>query len=326
MEIVIAIALIVASIIAIGEGADWLTDSLSPVARRLGVTGSFVGLILVSAGVSLPEILVAVYASLQGHPALSLGVIIGSIMVNIGLMSGITALVRPLKVPTHLVLRDGLFSIVVPILVLAVASGGLISRIEGLAFLLLFIPYLVNVYLLEARASHDQKQMRMKEVETALNLVGFEFSNLKPGILAFILGLGIVLFGSQVFATQMITLVRAFAIPEVVIGLTLGAVGPSLPNIFAAYTAAKKGMGEIAVAETLGSNIFTLLVTLGITALISPVVVSSRWLDYDLPLMVAMSFLLFLFILTKKTLSKFEGAILLGAYLAILLVQLVVSY
>ncbi|MBI2617714.1 calcium/sodium antiporter [Candidatus Gottesmanbacteria bacterium] len=313
------------SILAIGKGSDWLTDSLIPIAHKLGVSGSSVGLILVSIAVSLPEILVAVYATVQGYPTISLGVILGSIICNIGLMTGLSALVRPLRVSRTIILRDGVFSIVVPILVFAVSTGGQITRIDGIALFLLFIPYVINVFLQEKRISSEEKEARMKEVEIELELIGFEFGTLKSGWASFVLGLLLLLGGAQLFANQLISIAAQFGVSELLIGLTIGALGPSIPNIIAAYTATKKGMGEIAVSETLGSNIFTLLVTLGISAMLSPIEISSQWLTFDIPALIVMSFLLFVFILTKKTISKHEGIILLGGYISILLIQIFMS-
>ena len=147
MAIVFSFLLLAASIVAIGKGSDWLSDSLLPLAKRLGLSGASVGLILVSVAVSLPEILVAVYATVRGHPDIGLGVVLGSIVCNIGLMTGLCALIRPLRVSRTTLLRDGIFSLVVPILVFAVSNGGQITRFEGLAFLLLFVPYVINVFL-----------------------------------------------------------------------------------------------------------------------------------------------------------------------------------
>ena len=326
MEGLISFFLIAGSILTIGKGSDWLTDSLIPIARKLGVSGSSVGLILVSAAVSLPEILVAMYATLSGFPAISLGVVLGSIICNIGLMTGLSALVKPLKVSVTTILRDGVFSIVVPILVFAVSTGGQITRLEGFAFFLLFISYTINVLLYEKQRTPAQKSAHVQEVLIELDLIGFDFGKLKPGWFSFGLGLLFLLGGAQVFGGQLINLAQQFRINELVIGLTLGALGPSIPNIVAAYNATKKGMGEIAVSETLGSNIFTMLVTLGISAMLAPVVISDEWLNFDLPALILMSFLLFVFILTKHTISKREGFILLSGYVGIVMIQIVRSF
>lgn len=321
VEIILIFLLIGLSVLAIGKGSDWLSDSLIPIAKRLGVSGVAVGLILVSVAVSLPEILVSIYTTLRGSPAMGLGVVLGSIICNIGLMTGLSALIRPLAVTRQTILRDGIFSITVPILVFAVSSGGSITRVEGLAFFVLFIPYVVNVFLQEGRKTDTYAGQDVKDVVIRLQLLGFDFGKLKSGWLSFLLGLGLLLVGAQVFSIQLIDLAKKMEINELFIGLTLGALGPSIPNIMAAVQAARKGMGEIAVSETLGSNIFTLLVTLGILAMLSPISMTEEWLSFDLPATLFMSFLLFAFLLTGKTISRLEGGILLAAYLFILVLQ-----
>lgn len=325
MFILVPLLLTGLGILLMGKGADWLTDSLIPLARRLGVSGIAVGLILVSAAVSLPEVLVAVITAAQGFPAISLGVVLGSIICNIGLMTGLCAIIRPLRVKKALILRDGIFSIIIPILVFAVGAGGQITRLEGGAFLLLFIPYLINIVLQERQQSPEQQSADMQEIEMELDFIGIDIGKMKPGWLSFSLGTALLLMGSQLFSMQLVWFAGNLGIDELVIGLTVGALGPSLPNIAAAYQATRRGMGDIAVSETLGSNVFTLLVTLGITAMFSPVAISSRWLSFELPMLVVMSFLLFLFLLTRQEISRLEGAILLGGYLSIIGVQLFIA-
>lgn len=326
MDLLFTVSLLILGILLLGKGSDWLTDSLIPIAKKLGVSGVSVGLILVSIAVSLPEVLVAVFATIRGYHTLSLGVVLGSIICNIGLMSGFCAILKPLPVTTNIILRDGIFSLVVPVLVLAVSSEGEITRFEGLAFFLLFIPYAINVFLQERRITSTEKQKQQEEIEVELALIGFEFGKLKPGWISFFLGLALLLIGTKFFGDELIHLADGFGFNELLIGTTLGALGPSLPNIGAAYSATKKGMGEIAVSETLGSNIFTLLVTLGISAMIAPITIAQQWLIVDLPILLIMSTLLFLFLLTKKCISRLEGVILLGCYLAAVALQVWLSF
>jgi cation:H+ antiporter len=322
MQFLLPVLLTLLSILLMGKGSDWLTDSLIPIARRLGVSAIAVGLILVSAAVSLPEILVAVLTTIQGYPSISLGVVLGSIICNIGLMTGFCAIVRPLRVKKSLILRDGIFSLVIPILVFAVGAGGQITRLEGGAFLFLFLPYVINIVLQERQQSPAQRDQERREIEVELDLLGFTFGKLKPGWLSFTLGTGVLLIGTQLFSSQLIWFAKNLSFDELIMGLTIGALGPSLPNIVAAYQATKRGMGDIAVSETLGSNVFTLLVTLGLSALLSPVAISPRWLTFELPALIVMSFLLFFFLLTKQAISRLEGAMLLGGYIAIVAVQI----
>jgi len=322
MEFAVIIISLVLGVLSIGKGADWFTDSLIPVARKLGVSGVAVGLILVSIAVSLPEILVAVNAIIQGYPNISLGVALGSIICNIGLMTGLSAVIKPLRVHKYVILRDGIFSIIIPILVFAVGSSGTLTRIEGFAFMLLFIPYVINVFMQERLANKLQKEKDFREIEIELNLLGFDFGKLKPGWFTFFLGLILLLFGAQLFSNTLIQIVKIFPLNEIIVGLTIGAIGPSVPNIMAAYKATTKGMGTIAVSETLGSNIFTLLVTVGFLAFISPVTISQRWIFFDIPAMIIMSLMLFIFMITRKTISKVEGSILMGSYIIILVIQI----
>ncbi len=316
---------ILLAILLIGKGSDWLTDSLIPLARKLRVSGVSVGLILVSVAVSLPEILVAVYTIIRGHPILTFGVILGSVFCNIGLMTGLSAFVRPLRATNHLILRDGIFSLVVPVLVFAVADGGQITRAEGLSFFLLFVPYVINVFLLERQTTSEERSREEKELEMELGLLGFDFGKLKPGLLTFAAGTAVLLGGSYLFSRELIYLAEQIKISELIIGLTLGAIGPSIPNIAAAYKAAKRGFGEIAVSETYGSNIFTLLVTLGIAAMLSPFDIAPQWLRFDLPALLVMSALLFFFSITKKAISKLEGGILLFGYIAVVILQILLG-
>ncbi len=321
MDFLLIFLFLVVGVLLLGKGSDWLTQSLIPLSRKLGVSTVSVGLIVVSVAVSLPEILVAVTFSAKGHQAISLGVVLGSIVCNIGLMTGLCAIIRPLKVSTHLILRDGIFSLIVPILVMAVCYRGQVSRFEGLAFFLLFIPYAVNVFLLEKRRRRGQLEHDRRELAVEMELAGFTFGKVKPGWISFLLGLALLLLGSQIFSDQLIALATAIGGNELLLGATLGALGPSIPNITAAYAATKKGMGEIAVSETLGSNIFTLLVTLGISAMISPLTISRQWIVFDLPALFGMSLLLFTFLLTRKEISRLEGSILLGSYVCVMGLQ-----
>ncbi|MBI2635785.1 sodium:calcium antiporter [Candidatus Peregrinibacteria bacterium] len=325
MFLIVAFLFTGLGILLMGKGSDWLTASLIPIARRLGVSGVAVGLILVSTAVSLPEILVAVLTTMQGYLAISLGVVLGSIICNIGLMTGFCAIIRPLKVKKSLILRDGIFSIIIPILIFAIGASGEITRLEGGALFLLFIPYLVNIFMQEKQLSPEERSKEIQEIEMELDFIGFNFGKMKANWLSFILGTALLLVGAHIFSQQLVWFASTLGIDELLIGLTLGALGPSLPNIFAAYKATKKGMGDIAVSETLGSNVFTLLVTLGIAAMLSPVAISSRWLSFELPALIVMSLLLFFFLLTKQTISRLEGAVLLGGYLGIVAIQIVIA-
>ena len=314
---------ILISILLIAKGSDWLTDSLVPIARKLKTSNISVALILVSMVVSLPEILVAVDTGLKGYQAISLGVIFGSIICNIGLMVGLPALIRPLSVSKNMILRDGIFSLVIPILIFALASGGEINRLHGAALLLLFIPYLTNVFLQEKNTEYNEEALK-RDIDIELELIGIDLGHLKAGWLSFILGILLLLTGAYLFSNQLVALVEIFNLDPLFIGMTLGALVPSLPNVAAAYKATKRGLTEVAVSEAIGSNVFTLLVTTGIIAIINPIIVEKSWITFDIPIMMWISFLLFIFMTTNRGISRKEGFILLMSYLATLVIQFMI--
>lgn len=312
---------IIISIILISKGSDWLTDSLIPIAKKLKTTNISVGLILISAVVSLPEILVAGYAAISGHQDIGIGVAIGSIICNIALMTGLSALIKPLKVTRNMILRDGIFSIIVPILIFAISQDGEITRIDGLAIFLLFIPYLINVFLQEKNIAKNEFAQEKREVEVELDLIGWGFGKIKAGWQSFILGISMLLGGTYLFSYQLTQIVEIFGMDPVFVGMTIGAAIPSIPNIASAYKATVRGLTEVAVSETIGSNIFTLLVTVGIISMLTPISVRPQLIIFDIPMIMIMSFLLFFFSITKSSISKKEGVILLGGYIGILISQ-----
>jgi cation:H+ antiporter len=289
----------------------------------MGTSHTAVGLILVSALVSLPEILVALIAAFLGHPVISIGVVIGSIICNIGLMSGVTAVRNPIKVDRSSIVRDGVFSVVFAVVVMALAFDGVITRFEGLALFLLFLPYIITVW-------EDEKlkglESREKDFETAMvemNMIGMQFGKLRAGPATFVLGAALLLFGSRLFSTSLVDLARISGLSDLIIGLTFGAIGPSIPNITAAWSANARKMDGVVIGETLGSNIFTLLVTLGVLSLVAPLTISPSWIAFDIPAMVIMSFVFLFFMIHRRELTRVEGALLLALYAFILGMQIV---
>jgi cation:H+ antiporter len=312
----------VLGLIMLSKGSDWLTDSISPLARKLGTSHSAVGLIMVSIMVSLPEILVAVLATFLGHPVIGLGVIFGSIICNIGLMTGLNAFIKPLHIERQIIIRDGVFSVVFAVVVMAISYDGMISRFEGLALLLLFIPYIITVWEEEKNKSPESREKELQETMIELDMIGMQFGKMQAGLLSFVLGTILLLAGSQIFTDSLIRIAETSGLSDLIIGLTLGAIGPSIPNIVAAYKAGQKGMDSVVVSETLGSNIFTLLVTLGILSLVAPITLQPDWIRFDIPIMVVMSFALLLFMVTKRRLTRFEGGLLFFSYIIVLIAQI----
>jgi cation:H+ antiporter len=319
LELLINVFISLVGIILITKGSDWATDSMIPIARRLGTSYLAVGLILVSIMVSLPEIIISVYATVRGHFGISFGVIIGSVICNIGLMTGISGMIRPLPVSKTLILRDGIFAVCLALLIYVLARDSVIDRVEGIFLFLMFIPYLIVVWNQEKRLEPGQKDIELKNIELRLNVAGLQFGKMKAGMLTFFLGTVLLLFGSYIFSDSLISLAKISGLSDIFIGLTIGAIGPSIPNIAAAIQGTLKDIEDVAVSETLGSNIFTLLVSLGILSMIRPLEITPRMFGFDIPIMVVMSGMLLAFmIFNKKTVTRFEGFVLFGSYAFVL--------
>ncbi len=319
-EIILVIIMLIGGIIILTKGSAWMTDSLIPLAEKLGTTYIAIASILVSIMLSIPEIFVAIYAFLRGHEGISLGVIIGSIICNIGLMTGLSAMIKPLSVDGRVVIRDGVYAFIISIIVFLFGFDLNYNRTEGLTLLLLFIPYIVNVWFFEKWTTKQARKEELKEIKDELKVIGLAGFKLKPGIFVFIIGSVSLLLGSYLFSDSLIKIAKLTGLSEIFIGLTIGAIGPSIPNIISAVHGTIKNYTKIAITETFGSDIFTLLVTLGLLAVLTPFSIDKRWLEFDIPIMLFMTFMMMFFIFKghvkkEKSILPYEGAILVVFYI-----------
>lgn len=324
--IVLVIILAIIGILFITKGSDWMTDSLVPVAERLGTTYIAVASILVSVMLSIPEIFVAVYAFFMGHEGISLGVIIGSIICNIGLMTGLSAMIKPLSVDSRVVIRDGVFALIISLIVFVFGYDLGYDRKEGITLLLLFVPYVINVWFFEKWATKKARKEELKEIKGELSAAGLRVWELKPSVSLFIVGSAFLLIGSYVFSDSLITFAKLTGISDVLIGLTVGAIGPSIPNIVSAIHGTVKNYNKIAITETFGADIFTLLITLGLLAVLTPFSIEPKWVYFDIPVMIFMTLLMMFFIYRghvkkEKAIVRKEGAALVLFYILFIILN-----
>jgi len=315
---IIEIALVVIGLFLILKGSELVTDAAVPLARFLDTTYVAVGLVLVSVLLSLPELFVSVSAMLKGHSGIGIGVIIGSIIVNLGLIIGISAVIRPLKIPRHVITRDSVFMLIATMVVsLIVLEDFQVTQRDGIVFLLLFIPYLVNIHEQEkALALKERKresEMITKTLQFTGKIAGTEIV-IHDSRVIFVAGIGMLLLGTEFFTESLITLASGLGVSEILIGLTLGALGPSIPNLAAALQAVRRGYDELAVSETIGSNIFTLLITLGIIAIARPFQIDVITAVVTAPALLLVTVAFFVFTL-KGTITRIDGATLIAFYL-----------
>jgi cation:H+ antiporter len=327
--ILIAIGFLLIGLFLIWLGSDWMTDSLIPVAKHLGTSYVAIASLIVSIMLSIPEIFTSIYSYSMGFLDISLGVVIGSIMCNIALMTGLSAIFKPLHIDKEVLVRDGLFMLVMIAIVFVLGFDLQYTRAEGSVLMLLFIPYALNVWFGEKWNNTRKKKARLTELEKDLSDLGFGPFKLKPGYLGFFLGTIIMLGGSYFFSKSLISFAELTNIPSVIIGLTLGAIGPSMPNIISAVQGTMKGYKTIAIAETFGSNVFTLLVTFGLIIVLEPVRITTKLLFFDITWMGVMHLLMLAFIVKgfiakESAILRVEGVALVIFYFVLLVVHIIV--
>lgn len=306
-------------------GGELLVRGSVRVAAMMGVSPLLIGLTLVGFGTSTPELVTSVQAAAIGSPGIAVGNIVGSNIANILLILGISALILPLAVESRALRRDG--GIVVGSALLLAAAGwsfGL-GRATGLAFVALLGLYLFYAYRTERRVSEGHtalfdKAEAAEQVDPAL--VPPEASGgAGPGgwavpLVTAIAGLTIIVLGGRWLVAGAIDLARIAGMSEAAIGLTVVAVGTSMPELVTSVVAAMRRQAEVAVGNVLGSNIYNVLGIGGVTGLIAPTAVPPEMLAFDIPVMIGASLLLLLFAATGATISRREGGVLLALYAA----------
>lgn len=293
-------------------GGELLIRGSLAAAKRLGVSPLLSGLIIVGFGTSSPELVVSVNAAIGGRPDIAIGNVVGSNISNILLILGICAVISPLAVKPLVLRRDAATVVAASILfmVLVLVGGSALGRIDAMIFLIALFTYLVWAYWSEshhAAPSGDLYQAEAEELSAAPKSVLWT-------VISVILGLLLLIGGSQVLLIGAIGIAKHFNVPEAVIGLTLVAVGTSLPELSISVIAAIRRHADVAVGNILGSNIFNLLGIMGVSSLLQPLPVHERILHFDQWVMLGTSLLLLLFLYTGSRLSRLEGGILLGGY------------
>jgi cation:H+ antiporter len=284
-------------------GGNALVAGAVDLARRLGISPLVIGLTLVGFGTSMPELVTSVQAAFAGSPGIALGNVIGSNIANILLILGVAALLRPVGTDRAALRRDGGMLALATLCGLAVVLTGSLSRTAGVLLLIGLIVYLVVTLVLERRRGVTQAPEPAK-------------LPLWQSLLALFGGIAITIFAARLLVTGAVELARAFEVSEALIGLTIVAVGTSLPELVTSAIAARKGESDVALGNIIGSNIFNILGILGVTALLSPFAVPAQFSGSDVWVMTAATAALLVFAHTASRVSRTEGGILLGAYVA----------
>lgn len=298
---VVEILLVLGGLALLVLGGDLLVKGAVGLSLKLGMTPLVVGLTVVAFGTSAPELLVSLSAALKGSSGIAMGNVVGSNIANVLVILGVTALVSAIVTRGHDLRESWAMMIGASVLLIALAFTGEIGRIEGLI-------------LLAALALVLWRQLstgRADEADVDSSTMGAGW-----GRIALWLGLGLVLLpvGANLLVAGATDIARAFGISETVIGLTLVAIGTSLPELAASVASALKGRADMALGNVVGSNIFNILAILGITAVIAPLPVPPEMLRLDLWMMLGSSLLLAPFLLRAVTISRPIGAAFVAAY------------
>jgi len=313
VTVALSLLLVVVGIAVLGFGADVLVRGAVTIARTARIPAAVIGLTIVSMGTSLPELTVSVSAALKGASDLGMGNVVGSNIFNIGVVLGLTALIQPMRVHSSAVRLEWPFMFLASFQLLLLARDGRIDRLEGAFFVIglaLFTAYAVKVGRAEVgteAAADFADQVERKEAPEALQSVG-------KALLLVGAGIGLLVVGGDVLLRGAIDLARAAGMSERVIGLTIVAAGTGTPELATSLMAARRGQGEIALGNVIGSNIFNILGILGIVALVKPVAVSAAMVSSDMVWMLAFTAALFPMMRSRAVINRVEGGLLVAAY------------
>lgn len=312
------VALIVGGLILLIGGGELLVRGAVRIATRLGLSPMLIGLTIVGMGTSTPELVTSIQAARVGSPGIALGNIIGSNIANSLLILGIAALLSPVLVPRGVLWRDGGIGVAAAALLLVFGLTYGLNQLAGGLFVLLLFAYIAYAYLQEKTgAQHSAAYDRGEAMQTAdpsLSAEKAEGSSLPVAFLLFIVGLGLVVGGGALLVDGSVRIAADLGVSEEVIGLTIVAVGTSLPELVTSAVAALRKQGEIALGNVLGSNIYNIFFIGGFTGFVAPAVVPASMIAFDLPLLIAVSLGVMLLAWTGGRLSRLEGGLMVGAY------------
>lgn len=306
MDQILQYLLLVGGFVLLIKGADFFVDGSSGLAKRLRVPSMIIGLTVVAMGTSLPETSVSVSASLQGKNDLAISNAVGSNIFNLMIVCGATAIITPLLIKKDNLKREFPFSIIcAAVLMIFGLTGNEVDRIEGIILLALFAAFLGYTITMAKRSRNafDEEQAVDKLMPMWQCLIFI------------VCGGAAIAFGGRMVVNSASEIARSFGISDNVIGMTIVALGTSLPELFTSIVAAKHGEVDIALGNVIGSNIFNILFVLGFATTISPISFLTAN-TVDCIALIAMSLIAMIFCWTKLTLERWEGAAMAATYTA----------
>lgn len=305
------IALLAVGLSMLFGGGHWLVQGSSNLARLWGIHPIVVGLTIVALGTSMPEFLVSLVAALKDKTDFALGNVVGSNIANIGLILGISAISRPITINEKLLKRDIPLVIGVSFLFALLCMNGVLSRLDGLLLVTVFSFYM---YLTVRSARDEIRLQRTNGMEQAL-----DEKKILRNLGFVVLGIVVLSVGANWTISSAAEICRRLDVSELILGLTVVALGTSLPELATSVVAAVKQEGDISIGNIIGSNLFNMMAIAGPTAVIHPLPVSGDLITSHLPIMIGLTVLTYFLLRSGKELTRFEGGILLASYVGIML-------
>lgn len=301
MEILIQLALFGVGFLMLVKGANWFVDGASGIAEKFGIPQLVIGLTIVAMGTSAPEAAVSIAAAVKGNADITIGNIVGSNILNIFIILGISSVIITIAVAKSTVKYEIPMMIAITLLLLIVGLDGTVSFVEGLVLLACFALYLAYVFRMAKNNKEEEPKVKKElTVIKALLLTG--------------VGLALIVWGSDVTVEAAKELARIFGMSERFIGLTIVALGTSLPELFTSVMAARKGNADIAIGNIVGSNVFNILFVVSLSALITPIPFAPAF-RVDTLVALAAAVILLLCTMKDKCLKRWHGVVLLSGYL-----------
>lgn len=300
------------SLVILYYGAEGLVFGASSLAKRIGISPLVIGLTIVSVGTSMPELLVSIKASMNGQGAISIGNVLGSNMFNFGLILGLSAIIYPLSVKRQLLKLDVPVMVLTSVLFLLLYLDFEISRLEALLMLLILISYITYLF---KTSKKEQKENQDSDIKLT--------KHWSLDIIFFVVGLVALAFGSELLVENSVIIAERLGMSEAMIGLTIIAAGTSMPELATSVVAALKKRSDIAIGNIVGSNIFNILLILGVAGLIQPI--STPEIDYmDTLFVVALGLVLWIFMKYSSLIRRWQGAIFILMYILYFWIKLAV--
>lgn len=303
MEIMMQVVLLAIGFAMLVKGADWFVDGAAGIAEKFGIPQLVIGLTIVAMGTSAPEAAVSINAALKGNAAITIGNVVGSNILNILIILGITSVIVTVAVAKSTVKIEIPYMLLITLLLLCLGyTGQRITFLEGIVLWAAFLLYLAYLFQM---AKKNKEEVEEKEKDQPVwKLLVFT-----------VVGLFLIVLGSDVTVNAATAIAKFVGMSERFIGLTIVALGTSLPELFTSVSAAIKGKADIAIGNVVGSNIFNILFVVGTTALITPVIFEPAFL-IDMVIAIASGLLLWLCVFKNKKLKRAGGVIMLISYAA----------